>query len=119
MALLASPTPTPRGLEVTKIPHRHPQLGPPKERRKSSKRARKLSGGSGVDLYTFPLDENSFPDAVAKKKIKLEGAAELQEKVGNKPISNCKVCGDLAVAHMHYGGVCCYSCKVSRNRSNP
>jgi len=51
------------------------------------------------------------------KKIKLEGAAELKEKVGNKPISNCKVCGDLAVAHMHYGGVCCYSCKAFFRRA--
>ena len=27
--------------------------------------------------------------------------------------SNCHVCGDKAIAHMHYGGICCYSCKVS------
>ena len=23
------------------------------------------------------------------------------------------MCGDRAIAHMHYGGICCYSCKVS------
>ena len=28
-------------------------------------------------------------------------------------LSNCRVCGDRAIAHMHYGGICCYSCKVS------
>ena len=31
-------------------------------------------------------------------------------------MDHCHVCGDLAVAHMHYGGVCCYSCKVSVTR---
>ena len=32
----------------------------------------------------------------------------------DQPMDQCHVCGDLAVAHMHYGGVCCYSCKVIR-----
>jgi len=80
-------------------------------------RARKLTGPKS-DPFTFPPDENSFPESdIPKKKIKLEGAAELKEKVGNKPISNCRVCGDLAVAHMHYGGVCCYSCKAFFRRA--
>ena len=25
---------------------------------------------------------------------------------------SCPVCGDTAVAHFHYGGMCCYSCKA-------
>ena len=25
---------------------------------------------------------------------------------------DCPVCGDTAVAHFHYGGMCCYSCKA-------
>merc|ERR1719348_1420490 len=25
---------------------------------------------------------------------------------------DCPVCGDIAVAHFHYGGMCCYSCKA-------
>lgn len=62
-------------------------------------------------------NENVFHEPVAEKKIKLEGNVELKEKVGNKPISNCRVCGDLAVAHMHYGGVCCYSCKAFFRRA--
>ena len=28
-------------------------------------------------------------------------------------ILRARVCGDRAIAHMHYGGICCYSCKVS------
>ena len=25
---------------------------------------------------------------------------------------SCPGCGDTAVAHFHYGGMCCYSCKA-------
>ena len=30
----------------------------------------------------------------------------------NKSMIDCPVCGDIAVAHFHYGGMCCYSCKA-------
>ena len=29
-----------------------------------------------------------------------------------RPTIDCPVCGDLAIAHFHYGGMCCYSCKA-------
>ena len=29
-----------------------------------------------------------------------------------KSMIDCPVCGDIAVAHFHYGGMCCYSCKA-------
>ena len=29
-----------------------------------------------------------------------------------KSMIDCPVCGDTAVAHFHYGGMCCYSCKA-------
>jgi hypothetical protein len=29
-----------------------------------------------------------------------------------KATIDCPVCGDLAIAHFHYGGMCCYSCKA-------
>ena len=29
-----------------------------------------------------------------------------------KPRISCPVCGDTAVPHFHYGGMCCYSCKA-------
>jgi len=93
-------------------------FSPPPRVRNPSKRDRTRKHSSGKsDPFAFPADENSSPEVAPLKKIKLEGAAELKEKVGNKPISNCKVCGDLAVAHMHYGGVCCYSCKAFFRRA--
>merc|ERR1719228_2059157 len=95
-----------------------PSRGPSARVRNPSKRDRTRKHSSGKsDPFAFPTDENSSPEVTPLKKIKLEGAAELKEKVGNKPISNCKVCGDLAVAHMHYGGVCCYSCKAFFRRA--
>ena len=39
-----------------------------------------------------------------------EGEGSKGEK---RPVSDCRVCGDRAIAHMHYGGICCYSCKVA------
>ena len=38
-----------------------------------------MSGKS--DPFAFPTDENSSPEVTPLKKIKLEGAAELKEKV--------------------------------------
>merc|ERR1719180_190637 len=81
-----------------------PARGPAARVRNPSKRDRTRKHSSGKsDPFAFPTDENSSPEVTPLKKIKLEGAAELKEKVGNKPISNCKVCGDLAVG----GGEVC------------
>ena len=43
-----------------------------------------------------------------------EDAAESTDVSGDKerPTIDCPVCGDLAIAHFHYGGMCCYSCKA-------
>ena len=41
--------------------------------------------------------------------VKEEGRRLKDDK---RPVSDCHVCGDRAIAHMHYGGICCYSCKV-------
>ena len=41
--------------------------------------------------------------------VKEEGRRLKDDK---RPMSDCHVCGDRAIAHMHYGGICCYSCKV-------
>ena len=27
-------------------------------------------------------------------------------------VIDCPVCKDVAIAHFHYGGMCCYSCKA-------
>ena len=34
-----------------------------------------------------------------------------------RPVSDCHVCGDRAIAHLHYGGICCYSCKAFFRRA--
>ena len=45
------------------------------------------------------------------KPVEEEGEGSKGEK---RPVSDCRVCGDRAIAHMHYGGICCYSCKVGQ-----
>lgn len=44
----------------------------------------------------------------------IEDGAETTDVSGDKerPTIDCPVCGDLAIAHFHYGGMCCYSCKA-------
>ena len=37
---------------------------------------------------------------------------DLTNAAGAKSMIDCPVCGDIAVAHFHYGGMCCYSCKA-------
>ena len=34
------------------------------------------------------------------------------ESNSSKSTIDCPVCGDIAIAHFHYGGMCCYSCKA-------
>lgn len=43
---------------------------------------------------------------------------EVGKKGGKKPVADCNVCGDRAIAHMHYGGICCYSCKAFFRRAS-
>ena len=43
---------------------------------------------------------------------------ESEEEVNERrPVSDCHVCGDKAIAHLHYGGICCYSCKAFFRRA--
>jgi len=81
----------------------------------TNERYRKLSECTNSSPIT--TNENSLKMPESPKMIKIECPAEMKEKVGNKPVSNCHVCGDLAIAHMHYGGVCCYSCKAFFRRA--
>ena len=81
----------------------------------TDERYRKLSGCS--DYSNSTTCESSFTMPESPRVIKLECPPDLKEKIGNKPVSNCHVCGDLAIAHMHYGGVCCYSCKAFFRRA--
>ena len=38
-------------------------------------------------------------------------------KDDKRPVQPCHVCGDKAIAHLHYGGICCYSCKAFFRRA--
>jgi hypothetical protein len=51
--------------------------------------------------------------------VKLEEGGEGDQRPDRRPVSDCRVCGDRAIAHMHYGGICCYSCKAGRMRAQP
>ena len=46
-----------------------------------------------------------------------EDEEEDKEKDDKRPVSPCHVCGDRAIAHLHYGGICCYSCKAFFRRA--
>ena len=98
-------------------PSKNPKFVPVVENGHSSsiERYRKLSECSNSSTST--TNENTLKMPESPKMIKIECPAEMKEKVGNKPVSNCHVCGDLAIAHMHYGGVCCYSCKAFFRRA--
>ena len=37
---------------------------------------------------------------------------QINESSSGKTTIDCPVCGDTAIAHFHYGGMCCYSCKA-------
>lgn len=56
----------------------------------------------------------------ASSQIFAEEFPEIEDnkKGGKKPVADCNVCGDRAIAHMHYGGICCYSCKAFFRRAS-
>lgn len=81
-----------------------------------SKRRRKRKFSSCSSSTTSTVGQDCEPVS-SPQVFKAEFNAEFKEKIGNKPVDNCGVCGDLAVAHMHYGGVCCYSCKAFFRRA--
>ena len=66
---------------------------------------------------------SQFSDLVKSSLIK-DGAnleedeeEEKQSEADKRPVSDCHVCGDKAIAHLHYGGICCYSCKAFFRRA--
>jgi len=57
---------------------------------------------------------NPFPQIFTDDMAEFED----MKKGGKKPVADCNVCGDRAIAHMHYGGICCYSCKAFFRRAS-
>ena len=57
-------------------------------------------------------------DGADNKLVEEDKPPESEEEVNEKrPVSDCHVCGDKAIAHLHYGGICCYSCKAFFRRA--
>lgn len=66
-----------------------------------------------------PKDTMSKSSKKSPSKKSPSPDQEKSEKYGDtgdgsseKATIDCPVCGDLAIAHFHYGGMCCYSCKA-------
>ena len=76
------------------------------EEKKEYKKATQTAAGKLV---------KSLVEAVKDLKEASEDASESTGDVSGdkeRPTIDCPVCGDLAIAHFHYGGMCCYSCKA-------
>jgi len=75
-----------------------------------------FSGDVKPDISVLDISPRGGEEIVRKRRRRRK--SEL-ETAGNdkRPISDCKVCGDQAIAHMHYGGICCYSCKAFFRRA--
>ena len=66
------------------------------------------------------VKSNLITDETDKNLIEEENPEELEEETietDKRPVSDCHVCGDKAIAHLHYGGICCYSCKAFFRRA--
>ena len=71
------------------------------------------------DQYRQELQlKNAYLKSVANQRTSNENPVEClagevtEESSSSKSTIDCPVCGDIAIAHFHYGGMCCYSCKA-------
>ena len=86
--------------------------------------ARQEVEGDKIDLEEI---YSKFSDLVKSSLIKEESNPNLMmmdtdseqapTEEDKRPVSDCHVCGDKAIAHLHYGGICCYSCKAFFRRA--
>eukprot|EP00092_Neocalanus_flemingeri_P011977 GFUD01012911.1.p1 GENE.GFUD01012911.1~~GFUD01012911.1.p1 ORF type:complete len:805 (+),score=136.26 GFUD01012911.1:396-2810(+) len=90
-----------------------------------------LRPGSDLNSGKHPLhyekqdygSKSSFTEHesdVRMRSLEESNSNELNDeslKDEKRPVSDCHVCGDRAIAHMHYGGICCYSCKAFFRRA--
>ena len=82
-----------------------------------SKKRGKGEGGRGGGGGAKPPAK----EKVQRPSLDIHTAALVGESVGTGSISPntggdskilCRICGDSAVRHVHYGGHCCFSCKA-------
>ena len=74
----------------------------------------KYGGGVPPQLAQLYSSQPSLQPSHQASSQTPEDSPEGSESDANKerPTIDCPVCGDLAIAHFHYGGMCCYSCKA-------
>ena len=82
-----------------------------------SKKRGKGEGGRGGGGAAKPPPKEKVP----RPSLDIHTAALVGESVGAGSVSPntggdskilCRICGDSAVRHVHYGGHCCFSCKA-------
>ena len=82
-----------------------------------SKKRGKGEGGRGGGGAAKPPPKEKVP----RPSLDIHTAALVGESVGAGGVSPntggdskilCRICGDSAVRHVHYGGHCCFSCKA-------
>lgn len=71
----------------------------------------KLSDGGN------PPGESQEEDHEAEDEAGQDHDEDGHAKDDKRPVQPCHVCGDRAIAHLHYGGICCYSCKAFFRRA--
>ena len=84
--------------------------------------ARQEAEGQSLELEQIysqfsELVKSSLIKDGAKINLGGEEEEEKQSEADKRPVSDCHVCGDKAIAHLHYGGICCYSCKAFFRRA--
>ena len=82
------------------------------------------SPGSNSAGSSPPRIPNMTPiEEYTTKQMPDQGAAEPKKRGRGRTrgagpaLLPCSVCGDMAPAHMHYGGVACFSCRAFFRRS--
>ena len=72
----------------------------------------KLSDGGNP-----PEESQEKDDHQAEDEDGHDHDEDVDAKDDKRPVQPCHVCGDRAIAHLHYGGICCYSCKAFFRRA--
>ena len=60
------------------------------------------------------IPQEATPDLILEPPSH-SGTTQSEDQIStrsDRSTIDCPVCGDTAVAHFHYGGMCCYSCKA-------
>ena len=81
-----------------------------KTERQRSKNDSRQGGSSKVVTIAAEIATNTHLQASKDAKMSAGSGASGQSTDAAKIL--CRICGDSAVRHVHYGGHCCFSCKA-------